>query len=267
MKHQINERAALLDRAVINGIRIEGFEDFNRLLKKGIVKLNKGSVVDYIPSSGQEFSSLSIKGDPLIDRMIAGAKIFGNERMEYCSLSTAPKLEEGTNFRCYSAAEFIGSLNQIKEYLIENYGIYTDFSNAKLKEIEINRTFKLNHDFRQYYRIFALIFSNLPNKFSEGMDYKKYEELPNIDTYYARTAKKDQYLLFKIYDKSRSLEGKLDLNESYARIELRIAGTNRIKTALGTNMIAELTDEKINNYFNKQMQRKTQLQKTSSKAC
>lgn len=52
MAYIINESTALLDRAVLNKIRIDGFEDSEKLQSKGIVVVNPKSKVNYIcPSS------------------------------------------------------------------------------------------------------------------------------------------------------------------------------------------------------------------------
>lgn len=80
----------------MNKIRIDGFDDFETLQSKGIVVVNPKSKVDYICPSGQEFTSLQITGDGLIDNMVAGARILGNSRVDYCSVSTSPKRDDGT---------------------------------------------------------------------------------------------------------------------------------------------------------------------------
>ena len=77
-------------------------------------------------------------------------------------------------------------------------------------------------------------------------------------TYYARTGKNnksDRYLLFKIYDKTRSVENTITLTDSYMRIELRLVGAEKIARDLGTNVFSEITDQIINEYFDKQMQK------------
>lgn len=48
MTYLINESTALLDRAVLNKIRIDGFDDFERLQNQGVVVVNPKSKVNYI---------------------------------------------------------------------------------------------------------------------------------------------------------------------------------------------------------------------------
>lgn len=252
MAYLINESAALLDRAVLNKIRIDGFEDFEKLQSKGIVVVNPKSKVNYICPDGQEFTSLQITGDGLINNMVAGARILGNSRVDYCSLSTSPKRDDGTNVRCYTVDEYTAHLTRLQRHLRDVYGIRADFSMAQFKELEINRTFRLEQD--------------LPASFKQDMTFSvrtkqdknscALESLPG--TYYARTgksSKSDRYLLFKIYDKTRSVENTITLTESYMRIELRLVGAEKIARDLGTNVFSEITDQKINEYFDKQMQK------------
>ena len=265
MTYLINESTALLDRAVLNKIRINGFDDFERLQNQGIVVVNPKSKVDYICPSGQEFTSLQITGDGLIDNMVAGARILGNGRLEYCSVSTSPKRSDGTNVRCYTVDEYTGHLTRLQRHLSDVYGIRADFSKAQFKELEINKTFKLEQDFREYRRVIELIMHNLPASFKQDMTFctrtKQNKNSCMMDsqpgTYYARTGKSnksDRYLLFKIYDKTRSVENTIMLTESYMRIELRLVGAEKIARDLGTNVFSEMTDQKINEYFDKQMQ-------------
>ena len=266
MAYLINESTALLDRAVLNKIRIDGFEDFETLQSKGIVVVNPKSKVDYICPSGQEFTSLQITADGLIDNMVAGARIFGNGRTEYCNLSTSPKRSDGTNVRCYTVDEYTAHLTRLQRHLSETYGIRVDFSKAQFKELEINKTFRLEQDFREYRRVIELIMHNLPASFKQDMTFCTrtkqdknscmMESQPG--TYYARTgksSKSDRYLLFKIYDKTRSVENTITLTDSYMRIELRLVGAEKIARDLGTNVFSEITDEIVNEYFTKQMQK------------
>lgn len=266
MAYLINESTALLDRAVLNKIRIDGFDDFETLQSKGIVVVNPKSKVDYICPSGQEFTSLQITGDGIINNMVAGARILGNSRVEYCSVSTSPKREDGTNVRCYTINEYTAHLTRLQGHLRDVYGIRADFSMTQFKELEINKTFRLEQDFRDYRRVIELIMHNLPASFKQDMTFSTrtkqdknsgmMESQPG--TYYARTGKNnksDRYLLFKIYDKTRSVENTITLTDSYMRIELRLVGAEKIARDLGTNVFSEITDQIINEYFDKQMQK------------
>lgn len=100
--------------------------------------------------------------------------------------------------------EYIGKLLDIQKHLKKQYGIDADFSDITVKELEINRTFKLDADFDNYHRAVNLIMTNLPSYMKNQMDYKKVVH-SNIEyqTYYATskiTNRSKRYLLFKIYN-------------------------------------------------------------------
>ena len=101
--------------------------------------------------------------------------------------------------------------------------------------------------------------SNLPSYLKNQMDFKK--NLKNnmeYQTYYATsktTNKSKRYLLFKIYNKSKSVENIVLLTDSYMRVEFRLVGSEKVKKALVTNKFVELTDQIINQYFDTQVQK------------
>lgn len=231
------------------------------LQEREIVTIKQKSKANYITESGQEFSSLQIKGDGMIDKMVAGSKILGNNRIDYCNLSVTIRREDGTNLNCYTVAEYKEHLETICQHLMDEYGIEASFDNVALKEVEINKTFRLEHDFREYHRVLTLIIRNLPSVFVENAEFRersKTDESFKTGTYCVstrRNKKSDHYLLFKVYDKTRSVEQVIMLTDSYMRIELKLIGADKIERDLGTKLLMELTDEKVNDYFSEKMQK------------
>lgn len=128
---------------------------------------------------------------------------------------------------------------------------------ATIKQIEINRTIRLNDDFKWYHRVLQLIMFNLPYPFAKQMDFKKKAagEI-QCDTYYAttkKTAKSKKYQELKIYNKSKQLQ--FIVSDGWMRVELKIVGASKVKKELGTNDLSELTDGQINDYFDRMMQK------------
>lgn len=256
---RIKEDTALLDRAVFYNIRIKSIEDFEKLISKEILDPGLQKKARYITESGQEFSSLCIKGDGLIDKLTAGAKLIGNSRIDYCNLDTGIKNPQMGNLSCYTVGQYMGQLERIQEHLSTAYGIKADFSRVALKEIEVNKTFRLDGAFEDYARVLALIMDNLPASFRGQMDFINREQgVCKKNTYYASTAhsrKSKKYMLFKIYNKSKSVENTILLKDTYMRVEIRLVGSDKVKNAFGTNRFSELTDENINQYFDSQMEK------------
>lgn len=254
---QLNEQTALLDKAVFSNISIVEFQDMEGLIEKGILEINT-SPVKYITAEGQEFNRLTIENDGLIDRLVAGAKLMNGKYINYCILQTTVKRKEAGNLVGYTTGDYFDHLQMIAAHLAFDYGINVDFSDVSVKELEINRTFRLDNDFSEYHRVINLIMSNLPSYLKNQMDYKQVKkDNTEYETYYAATkknSKSDRYLLLKIYNKTKALEKIIVLTDSYMRVEIRLIGSERVKRAFHTNRFAELTDEIINAYFDGQMQ-------------
>lgn len=254
---QLNERTALLDKAVFSNISILEFQDMEGLIEKGILEINT-SPVKYITAAGQEFNRLTIENDGLIDRLVAGAKLMNGKYINYCILQTTVQKKEAGNLVGYTTGDYFEHLQIISAHLAFDYGIEVDFSDVSVKELEINRTFRLDNDFSEYHRVINLIMSNLPSYLKNQMDYKHVgKDNTEFETYYAASKqnnKSDRYLLLKIYNKTRALQKIIVLTDSFMRVEIRLIGSERVKRAFHTNRFAELTDEIINAYFDGQMQ-------------
>ena len=257
MTTEIRQNTALLDKAVFGGISILGFDDKENLIKQDIVEMTSNKNCRYITASGETFNRLLIENDGVIDRMIAGSKLMDRKRIDYCNLETTIKNSEVGNLACYTVDEYLDQLIYIQEHLKKQYGIDADFSDMTVKELEINRTFKLDGDFEDYHRVINLIMTNLPSYMKNQMDYKKVVKgNSEYQTYYANsktTNKSKRYLLFKIYNKSKAVEHIILITDSYMRVEFRLVGAEKIKKALGTHKFAELTDKIINDYFDEQI--------------
>ncbi len=256
MNLQVREKTALLDKMILGGIQILEFRDIKNLIAKDIVELTT-SKVRYITASGEEFNRLLIEHDGVIDKMLAGSKLIGGERVDYCSLEVTIKSTEVGNLNCYSVDDYIDRLREIQDHLETTYGIVADFTDMTIKEVEINRTFRLEENFENYHRVLNLIMTNLPSYLKNQMDYKKVVKgSSEYQTYYATsktTNKSKRYLLFKIYNKTKAIEHIILITDSYMRVELRLVGTEKVKKALKTNKFFEMTDELINSYFDEQI--------------
>lgn len=254
----IKEKTALLDKIIFGNIEILGLENPDSLIRREIIE-QSNSKVNYTMADGDSFTRLTIKDDGVIDSLFAGSKLIGGKKVDYCNLETTIKDEKTGNLQCYTVGDYFDHLCVIQHHLETEYGIFTDFSDISIKEIEVNRTFKLNGNFEDYHRVINLIMTNLPTYLKNQMDWKKVEKgASEYQTYYAtsqRSNKSKRFLLFKIYNKTKSVEKIVLLTDSYMRVEIRLVGTEKIKKALGTNRFAELTDQLINEYFDEQIQK------------
>lgn len=254
-KISVRENVVLIDKVVFGNIRIKNIEDMNKLARQGLLEVNEKNRVRYITESGQEFTRIHIKSDGVIDRLVAGTKILGNQRTDFCVVDASIGNEETGNLCCYDVEQYADYLLRMQSHLKDQYGIEADVSRVTLKKIEINRTFRLNGDFDSYGRVLVLLMANLPCTFKNQMEYMdKDGNVRKTESYYAKTGKK-RYMEFTIYNKSKSVEKSIILTEEYMRVEIRLVGSEKIKKSLGTNRFYEITDELINQYFDAQIQK------------
>lgn len=250
------KKQALIDKVTLNNVRIVGFDDMERLQRKGIVDVTENPV-RYITESGQEFNRLTVNDCGFAQELRAGSMLRG-PRIDYCTMRICKNDAETGNLNCRTVEDLLQVLDDTQIFLNEKHGICVDFSDVGLKSIEINKTFRLNGKFEEYKRAVTLLMSNIPGMELQ-MDFK--EVTPDgakTDTFYAfsrKTRQSKHYRILKIYNKTKSLESIIYLSDDFMRVELTLIGSSLIKKQLGTNFLHELTDEQINKYFSKQMKK------------
>lgn len=251
----INQKTALIDKMVLNNLLITDISDIDYLADIGVLEVNPNPDVRSYYTDGGSFRQLKIKQDDKIDLLSAGTVKTGKIWHTYCNLHTSVHRLNG-NLACNTVQDYQEQVNDIQTALRGKYGVVLDTMWATVKQIEINRTIKLDDDFRWYNRVLQLIMFNLPYPFAKQMDFrKKAAGEIQCDTYYAttrKTAKSKKYQELKIYNKSKQLQ--FIVGEKWMRVELKIVGAAKIKKELGTNDLSELTDVQINDYFDKMMQ-------------
>lgn len=252
----INQKTALIDKMVLNNLLITDISDIDYLADIGVLEVNPNPDVRSYYTDGGSFRQLKIKQDDKIDLLSAGTVKTGKIWHTYCNLHTSVQ-RYNSNLRCYTVGDYQKQVNDIQTALRGKYGVVLDTMWATIKQIEINRTIRLNDDFKWYHRVLQLIMFNLPYPFAKQMDFKKKAagEI-QCDTYYAttkKTAKSKKYQELKIYNKSKQLQ--FIVSDGWMRVELKIVGASKVKKELCTNDLSELTDGQINDYFDRMMQK------------
>lgn len=252
----VNQNTALIDKMVLNNLLITDISDIDYLADIGVLEVNPNPDVRSYCTDGGSFRQLKIKQDDKIDLLSAGTVKTGSVWHTYCNLHTSVQ-RYNSNLRCYTVGDYQKQVNDIQTALRDKYGIKMDTIFATVKQIEINRTIRLDDDFKWYHRVLQLIMFNLPYPFAKQMDFKKKAAGEvQCDTYYAttrKTAKSKKYQELKIYNKSKQLQ--FIVGEKWMRVELKIVGASKVKKELGTNDLSQLTDRQINDYFDRMMQK------------
>lgn len=248
----VNETSALLDKLSFSNVLIDDVKDIENLIEKDILQIYEGKKIKYLTKSGKEFSRLTVQDD--VVRLSAG--VSGQTKKAYCTMDISIADDEKGNLCCMTVAEYKTHIASIKRHLEEEYGIVICTDCMYPKTLEINKTFQIADKFDAYKRVFQVIMGNLAPKsyLKNHLDFKTKEKDGYVyGTFYAKSSQnKNQYLEFKIYDKTASILGFVTLEENYVRFEFKIVG--KVKRRLKIDTFDDVTDELINAWFDEKIE-------------
>lgn len=260
-----------LDKIGLKDGEIISIDDLEELKQRNVLFVNeksKKSDVEsqntsdkYVTRNNQSFSYMKIKKDGEINQLKAGKSGFGKQ---YVTLQTNVCDGNIGNLQGNTVKEYHEQIKRIEKKLQSNYGIQASFDNSTVNYIEINRTFRLEHDFNAYSRDIELILAEMPrmNYVSEFgdtlLDNTYFEEKFNqieAHTVWNKQgkSKNKQFQMVSIYNKSKQIRGAIYLDGDCMRFEITLVGVKNIQSAFKTTKLYELTDEKINQYFAEQI--------------
>ena len=263
-----------LDKIGLKDGEIINIDDLEELKQRNILFINekskksddekskksddeKNTSDKYVTRSNQAFSYLRIKKDGEINQLKAGKSGLGKQ---YVTLQTNVCDVKIRNLQGNTIKEDHEQVKRIEEKLQSNYGIQASFDNSTVNYIEINRTFKLEHDFNDYSRDIKLILAEMPrmnyvSDFGYTLSDDTYfdEKFNRIETHTVWNkrgkSKCKSFQMVSIYNKSKQIRGVIYLDGDCMRFEITLAGVKNIQSAFKTTKLYELTDEKINRYF------------------
>lgn len=254
-----------LDKIGLKDGEIISIDDLEELKQRNILFVNEKKSDDesentsdkYVTRNNQSFSYLKIKKDGEINQLKAGKSGFGKQ---YVTLQTNVCDRNMGNLQGNTIKEYHDQIERIEKKLKNDYGIQASFDNSNVNYIELQRTFKLEHDFNAYSRDIKLILAEMPrmNSISEfgytlSDDTYFCEKFNQIETYSVWNkrgkSKCKSFQMVSIYNKSKQLRGVIYLDGDYMRFEIKLSGVKNIQSAFKTTKFYELTDEKINQYF------------------
>lgn len=256
---ELKRDCALLDKVVIYDFSVVNISDVKKIQKQGILCIKEGMPVYLYTGSGEKYSSITIEKCHEIEEFAYGVTVSGRP---YGRLVLTVTDDGYHNLNCCTPEEFIDIISIVQGYLLSEYGIQTDFQNAKYKSIEINKTINIDGMFSDYQRVLTLMMYLLPAKlrlFGEA-DYSSKDQSARmkvtdysrcINTYCKESGKRG--ISVKIYDKSKQLEEVYNIfvTEDYLRYEVTLRSPEKIKAYLGTNDIFSLGETDIQKFFKK----------------
>lgn len=237
------ETTTLIDKIKLSNIPVDSIGNMEDLKNRGILSCDSGKQ-KYLTRTGQEISYLFVS-----DRKIDKYEVRKRKDSYHTKMELSIRDEKSGNFYCHTVDEVMEHVKQIRDHLIDQYGIVVCTSEPKINYIELNRTFPIDGNFEDYKRALILMMSRLPKNKGVQMDFKEISSDGYKLNEYAAKNKSSQ---FKIYNKSMQM--KLNLEADHMRVEITLLKSSVVKRELGSNLLNDLTDQKIDQYFRKYME-------------
>lgn len=251
-KKRVNEKKALIDKVKFGNVFITDIADHEYLVKDG--KLFKTYMTD---DTGEDVTAYKLNlNEPEYVIKTGYSPLVG----AYANMQTYIRNEDVGNLICKDMDAYKRYIEDIKRDVKEKYGVTLNTSHMTVNEIEINRTFAVEWPMANYERVFTLLMAVLPAKSRLKIDTtfaNKKDGYVDVNTYYAKTGRNKKHgCEIKWYSKTQQLNSvyRILLDENFVRFEIKLWGSQRLKREFGSNRWADLTDEKINTWFDRRVQ-------------
>lgn len=252
-----NSQQALIDKICIYGFCVTGIKNIDDLITRNVATVKEGQK-QYLAVG---VSSILISEAPYFDRFECA---MGPEGVAYSRMELSIPGDDGYhNLNCHELWQCRQQIADAVQYLYTEYGISVTECDLRIKSIEINKTIPIDYPFEAYQRPLALMMHLFPGTLRMAeRDYHERSQHPDraednqriVRTFEKTSGKRG--LTVKVYDKTtqlNNLAGKDKLDEiirhPYLRFEITLPSAEKIRKALGSNHLDELTDQKIQEYF------------------
>lgn len=259
------ERQALIDRIEITDATcdIPNISDFTALVNMGWLKITKyhnfirfscDERCSSIFLSRKNICKLDLSDDvPFLEFRIIGGDYPNGYR---CHLTLTVDHKDGfRNLFGDTVEELWKHVDECQKYLDEHFGIITDFSNSRIRYIEVNRTFPMPYGVDYMSTYWQKLLTRVYSLFRKETRLCKSARLGDYDitqpgTFDASSkAFKDKssacYMEIETYQKTVELQNRYGIrtDTAYIRTELKLQGHKKIESKLGTCNLYELTDK------------------------
>lgn len=249
---RVNEKKALIDKVKFGNVFVADIESLETLVKDG--KLFKTYMTD---DTGEDVTAYKLNlNEPEYVIKTGYSPLVG----AYANMQTFIRDADVGNLICMDMNAYRAHIDAIKRDVKEKYGVTLDTSHMTVTEIEINRTFAVESPMPDYERVFTLLMAVLPAKSRLKIDTtfsNRKDGHVDVNTYYAKSGRNKKHgCEIKWYSKTQQLNSvyRIVLGENFVRFEIKLWGSQRLKREFGSNRWADLTDEKINTWFDRRVQ-------------
>lgn len=246
MKNKVikNQDDVLIDKVSIYNFDIEDIQDIDELKKKNLIIIENAPTRYIETNSGQQYQKIELEKCEHFDTFVCALSKCGKP---YTKMELSENGKDGMrNLNCITVEELKAKIKDAEHYLSSDLGILCNFDFAKIKSIELNKTFDIALDSLSYDRVIKTLINLMPPTASKI----KKPIISDSTTYSA--SNKSQTETLKIYDKANQLKKvhHKKINENILRVEIQLINeANKIKTRFGSANLSDLTDEIIQEYF------------------
>lgn len=242
-----------IDRIYLSQLIIDKIEDIKTLESKLQVQIGFD-----LKSHFYNIKYLKIKDNNKFGTLAAGMrKDKKGYPHYYCNIDFSPSNIYGNNLKNMNLNECKSALKDIQAYLLMEYGIHIKFCNVVISKIEINRNIVTEYEYKEYTRLLELICYSISNRYLKPylMEIKKInKEKRRVEL--ETIIRKNNSIELNVYNKTEQLKSKgikVDDYPPIMRVEIKLLSSKRIKQAFKTNRLNDLTDEQINIFYKKQV--------------
>ena len=230
----------LIDKVALYNFFIEDIIDISELENQITIEKNPKRYMQ--TNSGLRYKKLELDKCNYFDVLTNGIAKNGEP---FAKMELSVNDEKTRNLNCITVDELKESITEAERYLADELGILCDFTDAKIKYLEMNKTFEIELDSIKYDRVLKTMINIMPKVASKI----KKPITSNKKTYSA--SNKSQTEIVKIYDKSEQLKQvhQIETNANILRLELKLVNdANRIKTRFGSAYLRDLDENMIDKY-------------------
>lgn len=259
----MNEKIELIERIGIDKSRLNNIfiRDIDDEKINQCRNQNREIVVEYgdtpvVLQSGKCLRRLKLKDERIGMLNFQYKKRADGKSHATCSLQLLAT-DNGNNLQNLTVQEYKKRVSEAFWLITQEYGIVLDYSQAKIKSLEVNATFRLQEDFQKYEKVILMMIRNVPqvykDKRSNSLKYHVWREATKNYDRLETVLAKNQSVELKIYNKLKQLKDTNAISNiaenNIMRVEYTFKNASTLKSRFRDNTVDALTNEALISMF------------------
>lgn len=150
----------LIDAISVMDFEVTDIVDVSRLSQQGIASFNAHLRNSFRTSRGEKYTELKLSRQGLFDSLTY--KLHADGRV-YAYMNISIGDASYHNLFGYTIEQYLRRLDKIKDFMLEKFGVYIDFSMSRYHKMEIQKTFLLKDSCRFYQRPLVVLYKAFPD--------------------------------------------------------------------------------------------------------